>query len=180
MRCSHSFVFALMVLGVCGVARAQTPDYKNVGRTPTADEIRAWDISIGPEGKELPPGSGSAKEGVPIFAAKCASCHGSNGEGGANGIGGPRILEASALIKNTPYATSLWGYVNNDMPWKRGLSLKPEEVYALTALVLARNGIIKDTDVMDAKSLPQVRMPGRDKYVPARPTYKPNAPNEKP
>ena len=180
MRCSTSLVLTLMVLGACGAARAQTPDYSSVGRTPSADELRAWDITIGMEGKELPPGSGTAMRGATIFAQKCASCHGPKGEGGANGVGGPRLTEGSRVGKSMPYATSLWGYINTDMPWKQGLTLKPDEVYALTALLLYQNAIIKETDVMDAKSLPKIRMPNRDGFVPAHPAYKPNAPNQKP
>jgi cytochrome c len=169
-----------MVLGACGAARAQAPDYRNVGKTPSADEMRAWDITIGPEGKELPPGSGTATEGVPIFAQKCASCHGPKGEGGVHGVGGPPVSEGSSIGKTMPYSTSLWSYIYAQMPWKQGLSLKPDEVYALTALLLYQNAIIKETDAMDANSLPKVRMPNRDGFVPARPAYKPNAPNQKP
>jgi S-disulfanyl-L-cysteine oxidoreductase SoxD len=179
MRCFPSLILA-MALALAGSARAQTPDYGNVGRSPSADEIRAWDITVGPEGKELPPGSGTAKEGAAIFARKCAPCHGPKGEGGANGIGGPRVSEGSVISKVLPYATTLWSYINAEMPWKQGLSLKPDEVYSLTALLLYQNGVIKETDVMDAKTLPAVRMPNRDGFVPAHPAYKPNAPNQKP
>jgi mono/diheme cytochrome c family protein len=180
MRCLPSLALIVLILGTCGAGSAQTPDYKNVGTTPTADEMRAWDITIGPQGKELPPGSGSAKDGAAIFTRKCASCHGPKGEGGANGVGGPRIGEGGIVGKSMPYATSLWGYINADMPWKQGLTLKPDEVYSLTALLLFQNGIIKETDVMDAKSLPKVVMPNRDGFVPSQPAYKPNAPNQKP
>lgn len=185
MRCSPSLILTLMVLVTCG-ARAQAPDYNNVGRTPSAEEIHAWDNTIGPQGKELPPGKGTAKEGAAIFAERCASCHMPNGEGGPNGVGGPRLAEGSSVGKRMPYATSLWGYINDTMPWRKnapyklGAPLKPDEVYAVTALILSWNGIIKDTDVIDAKSLPQVRMPNRDGFVPAMPTYTPNAPNQKP
>src|SRR5882672_6485988 len=73
-----AFGAALLLLG--GTARAQTPGFKNVGRTPTKQEVEAWDISVGPDGKGLPEGHGTAKEGAPVFAAKCAVCHGPNGE----------------------------------------------------------------------------------------------------
>jgi cytochrome c len=162
------------------VLHAQAPHYSNVGRTPSAEEIQSRDLTVGPAGKELPPGSGTAAEGAEIFAVKCASCHGENGQGGAHGVGGPRIMNGSVINKGMPYATSLWTYIHNNMPYKQGLTLKPEEVYALTALLLYKNGIIKETEVMDAKSLPQVRMPNRDGFVPAKPEYKPNAPNQAP
>jgi mono/diheme cytochrome c family protein len=178
-RCSASAVL-LFILGAGGSLRAQAPDYSNVGRTPSPEEIRSRDLTIGPEGKELPPGSGTAKVGADIFAEKCASCHGVNGEGGPHGVGGPRIMNGGAIKKGLPYATSLWTFIHNNMPYKQGLTLKPDEVYALTALLLFKNGIIQENAVMDAKSLPQVRMPNRDGFVPAKPDYTPNAPNQKP
>jgi S-disulfanyl-L-cysteine oxidoreductase SoxD len=183
MRCSPSLVLTLIVLGTSGAAHAQgpehKPEYKNVGRTPSENEVHAWDIAIGPEGKELPPGSGTAKQGATIFAQKCAPCHGPNGEGGVNGQGGPPLFK-SRIGTLWPYATTLWDYINRDMPWKQGQSLNPDEVYALTALLLYQNSVIQETDVMDAKSLPKVRMPNRDGFVPERPVYKPNAPNQAP
>src|SRR6267143_5411874 len=74
-------VMGIVILGVCQPGWAQSPTY-GLGRTPTAEEIRAWDIAISPTGKELPPGSGSAKEGAPLYAQKCAACHGTTGSGG--------------------------------------------------------------------------------------------------
>src|SRR3989442_15033490 len=76
----HSLLFAGVVpmFLFCNASAAQSPTF-GLGKTPTAEEIRAWDIAIRPDGKELPSGSGSAKEGAPLFAQKCASCHGRNG-----------------------------------------------------------------------------------------------------
>src|SRR5438477_1742237 len=88
----------VMTFGLCLIARAQSPTY-GLGKTPTAEEIRAWDIAISPDGKELPPGSGSAKEGAPVYAQKCASCHGANGYGG----------RAPQLIKIDPAAPPAQG-----------------------------------------------------------------------
>src|SRR5712675_2415563 len=63
-------------------AFAQSPTY-GVGRTPTAEEIRRMDISIGPTGEELPPGRGTAKEGAQVYVQKaCVGCHGAAGVGG--------------------------------------------------------------------------------------------------
>ena len=77
MRWSNLVVpgMALLAGVACVAALAQTPSY-NLGRTPSAEEIRAWDISVGPEGKELPAGSGTAQEGAKIYAQRCAQCHG--------------------------------------------------------------------------------------------------------
>src|SRR5207237_8305106 len=74
-----AFAFALLI-GVS--ALAQGPTY-GVGRTPTAAEIRALDISIGPTGEELPAGRGTAKEGAQVYEQKgCVVCHGVAGTGG--------------------------------------------------------------------------------------------------
>jgi cytochrome c len=158
------------------MGHAQTP-YGNVGRAPTAEEIRAWDIAISPTGRELPPGRGTAVEGAAIFKGKCAACHGANGEGtdlaprviggelkvneGLH-IGQPELHPGSAW----PFATIFWDYINRAMPWGQGGSLKPDEVYALAAFLLFKNGIIKEAEVMAARSLPQVVMPNRNGYVP--------------
>lgn len=168
---------AFSILVACA-AQAQTPDYKNVGRTPTKQEIAAVDISIGPDGKGLPPGSGSAKEGAPIFAAKCAVCHGPNAEGGQ--IGTQLAADKSAMETFTtlkplrvpgdywPYAPMIWNYINRAMPRGQGGTLAPNEVYALTAFILYKSKIVQEDEVLDAKTLPKVQMPNRNGFTPAR------------
>lgn len=157
---------------------AQTPSYSNIGRAPTKEEIQAWDISVGPDGKGLPPGQGSAKDGAPIFAAKCAVCHGPNGEGAKIGprvVGGIADTETLTTLKPVrtvggywPYATTVWDFINRAMPRGQSGTLTPNEVYALTAFILAKSQIIKEDDVLDAKTLPKVQMPNRNGFVPAR------------
>jgi mono/diheme cytochrome c family protein len=153
----------VMILGVCGpvglvqMAWAQSPTYK-VGRTPSAEEMRAWDISISPTGKELPPGRGTAKEGELLFRQKgCAGCH------GATGIG----ARAPALVKalRSPYAVTIWDYISRGMPLNREGTLKPDEVYSLTAFLLFKNDVIKEDEVLDAQSLPKVNMPNRKGFA---------------
>jgi cytochrome c len=161
--------FVTCITAIC----AQTPDYQNVGRAPTEAEVKAWDITVGPDGKGLPPGSGTAKEGAPIFAEKCAACHGQNLEGTQLGpalMGGSGTL-TSIQPKQTvgsywPFATTVWDWVNRAMPRGHGQSLGPSEVYSLTAFVLFRNGIVRESDVMDATTLPKIHMPNRDNFVP--------------
>jgi mono/diheme cytochrome c family protein len=177
MRFSRLFVTGIALLATNAVL-AQTPDYKNVGRTPTKEEIQAWDIAIGPDGKGLPAGQGTAKDGAPIFAAKCAVCHGVEGQGGAIGprvVGGKADTETLTTVRPVrtvggywPYATTVWDYINRAMPRSQSGTLTPNEVYALTAFILAKSNIIKEDDVLDAKTLPKVEMPNRNGFVPAK------------
>jgi hypothetical protein len=149
------FLAPVMALGACVAALAQTPTH-HLGRTPSAEEIRAWDIAIGPAGKELPPGSGTVKEGANIYAQKCAVCHGPTGtEGPRNRLVGGK---GSRQIVEYQFATPLWDIINRSMPLEKQGSLSADEVYALTAFLLQRNGFIQESDVMDAKSLPKVKM----------------------
>ena len=174
------FGFNLLVPGMvlvplCGiVAWAQTPTY-NLGRTPSAEEVRAWDISVGPDGKELQPGSGTAREGAKIYAQQCAACHSPNGEGSKLGprlIGGKGTLVGFLPVKTVgsywPFATTIWDYINRAMRRNQPGSLQADEVYALTAFLLYRNDVIQESDVMDAKSLPKVPMPNRNGFLPPR------------
>jgi S-disulfanyl-L-cysteine oxidoreductase SoxD len=173
MRLRFSFWLLLMATAVWITAAAQTPGYKNVGRTPTAQEIQAMDIAVSTEGKELPPGSGNAKAGGVLFAQKCAACHGENQEGSAQApalVGGKGTL-ASLHPKMTagsywPFATTIFDYIRRAMPRYQEGSLKVDEVYSLTAFILYRNEIIKEDDVIDATSLPKIKMPNRDGFVP--------------
>ena len=185
MRCSASLLgsaLAMIVHVYGGAAQAQMPTYR-LGRTPTAEEIRAWDIAIGPEGKELPPGSGTAKEGAAVFAQRCAKCHGPEGTGRAplptmptpQGLTGPLVGGKGTLNtprpsrtvgSSWPFATTIWDYVNRAMPQMETGTLSADEVYAVTAYLLYRNGIIEENTVMDAKSLPKVQMPNRNGFFP--------------
>ena len=177
MRFSKILV-AGVALAACASAHAQMQSYKNIGRAPTAEEIKAWDISIGPDGKGLPAGSGTAKDGAAIYAAKCATCHGPSAEGGKIGpqLSGDKAahdsLKTTKPVKTTgsywPYATMIWDYINRAMPRNQGGTLNANEVYALTAFILYKSSIVQESDVMDAKTLPKVQMPNRNGFVPAK------------
>ena len=166
-----SLLVPLVILAACVAGWSQEPVF-NVGRAPTAEEVRAWDISVGPTGTELPPGKGTAREGAPIYAAKCAACHGAKGEGGSAPalVGGRDTLTTIQPLKTVgsywPFATSIWDYINRAMPRGQPQSLPPDEVYALTALLLHWNEIIPEGGVMDPQSLPKIKMPNRDTFVP--------------
>jgi len=177
MRLFKIFSAGILLL-MSNAAMAQTPSYSKIGRTPTKEEIQAWDISIGPDGKGLPVGQGTAKDGAPVFAAKCAVCHGANGEGGKIGprvVGGIADTETLTTLHPVrtvggywPYATSVWDFIRRAMPRDQSGTLTPNEVYALTAFILFKSNIIKEGDVLDQKTLPNVIMPNRNGFVPAR------------
>jgi mono/diheme cytochrome c family protein len=175
MRSFNFCALATLAASACLTAFAQAPNYGNVGRTPTTQELQAWNQSVGPEGKELPPGSGSAKQGAELFAAKCAACHGQNGEGSQLAprlIGGRGPLNSPTpsrtLANYWPFATTIWDYINRAMPPKQEGSLSADNVYALAAFILYRNEIIPEGQVIDAATLPKVKMPNRDGFLPER------------
>ena len=151
----------------------QSPAF-GVGRPPTPDEIRGLGAAIAPDGGGLPKGSGTVAEGRTVFAARCASCHGPKGEGEAGGVGAPLVggqgtLATARPLKTVgsfwPYATTVWDYVNRAMPFDQPGLLKPQDVYAVVGYILNLNGIIGEDVVMDAASLPKVKMPNRDGFV---------------
>jgi len=150
----------------------QSPKY-GVGRPPTDQEIKAWDFAIPPDGTGLPPGEGTAVEGREVFSNRCSECHGSEGQGGEKGaalVGGQgTLMDAKPLMtvgSYWPYATTFWDYVNRAMPFDRPGTLTHQQVYAVVAHILHLNGIIQERDVMNAQTLPLVRMPNREGFVP--------------
>jgi len=176
-----------LVLFMAVSAQAQSRTY-GVGRTPTAEEIRAWDISIGPTGEELPPGRGTPKEGAQIYRMKCAVCHGATGIEGRAPIlkskAGPAGSDVDIWARErilplrAPFATIVWDYINRAMPLNREGTLTADEVYALSAFLLNINGVVPEDIVLDAKSLPKVKMPIGDRYAPL-PEWKPRTPRLK-
>lgn len=151
-----------------------------IGRAPTRAELVAWDSDIGPEGAELPPGRGSARDGAAIYKTQCAACHGVNGEGihpvypaliGRDPRGESFDFAADPSIPRTignywSHATTLYDYIRRAMPLFTPGSLTSDETYAVTAYLLAANRIIPDSAVLDAAALRAVQMPARDRFVP--------------
>ena len=183
---SRSKVVTVLLLASVGLlaspAFAQSPTY-GVGRTPTAEEIRRMDISIGPTGEELPSGRGTAKEGAQVFEQKgCIACHGAAGLGGMAPIlqskKDPKlpIWERERILPlRAPFATIVWDYINRGMPAGREGTLTADEVYALTAYLLFINKVIPEDEVLDQQSLPKVKMPIGDDYGKLH-EWKPNTP----
>src|SRR5437016_157858 len=178
---SLRFVTIVLLLG--SPALAQSPTYQGVGRTPTAAEIRALDISIGPTGEELPAGRGTAKEGAQVYEQKgCVVCHGVAGTGGLAPVLQSKTSQDLPIWKRerilplrAPFATTVWDYIHRGMPLGREGTLTPDEVYALTAYLLYVNKVIPEDTVLDEKSLPKVKMPIGDGYA-RLPDWKPNTP----
>jgi mono/diheme cytochrome c family protein len=161
------------MLTIASAALAQAPQF---GQPIAPADIAPWDISIGPDGEGLPPGRGTAIEGEAIYVAKCQACHGEKGTK-------PSVALAGALVGGTgtlapdkipiktvgnfwPYATTLFDYIRRAMPFQESKSLTTDEVYAVSAYILNLNGIVGSNDVIDAQSLPKVRMPNRAGFIP--------------
>lgn len=162
----NSSVVLALVLG-SSAAVAEGP---NLGRPIDPAEIAAWDISVLPDGAGLPPGSGTSIEGARIYAQKCAMCHGENGKGGpyAAVVGGVPLtgMDTVKTIANFwPYATTVFDFIRRAMPWQQPKTLTNDEVYALTAYILALNKLVGEHDPMNAETLPKVRMPNRDGFI---------------
>jgi cytochrome c len=164
-----------IALCVWASVAAQGPHFR-LGRAATPEDIKKYDIFVPPSGANLPPGSGTAEKGKAIYAAQCGRCHGATGREGpeealVGGIGSLTTAKPNKTVGSFwPYATTLWDYVNRAMPFDRPGVLPPDDVYSVVAYVLQLNGIVTATDVLDANTLPKVRMPNRDGFVPdARP-----------
>ena len=167
-----SLKLAALLLLLGSPALAQSAPTYGLGRAPSAEEIRARDINIGSTGEELPPGRGTPKEGEKVFTLQgCIVCHGPEGVGGV----GPKLKSSTSqdlpiwrreriLPLRSPFATTVWDYINRGMPLGREGTLKPDEVYALTAYLLFVNKVIPEDQVLDAQSLPNVKMPNRDGF----------------
>jgi mono/diheme cytochrome c family protein len=167
------FALFLSVLGLAcafgaGTAAAETP---GLGKPIAEGDIAAWNIDVLPDGTGLPPGSGTVKQGAAIYSQKCALCHGENGVNPAPGMlpmVGPSKFDRIDTMKTVPYykyATTLFDVMRRSMPFPMPKTLTNEELYALSAYILSLNKIIGENEVMDAKSLPQVKMPNRDNFI---------------
>ena len=143
----------------------------NLGTAPTAAMLAAMDTSIPPSGAGLPAGSGNVAQGAKVYSSKCESCHGPKGVGKPADalVGGIGSLASGKPMRTVgsywPYATTFFDYVRRAMPTNAPQTLSNDEVYAVTAYVLNLNGIVPESTVMNAQSLPQVKMPNRDGFI---------------
>jgi S-disulfanyl-L-cysteine oxidoreductase SoxD len=163
-------VIVIIVGMIASVALAASgPGYRGpfgLGRVPSTADITARDIGVGPDGEGLPPGRGTVSAGEQVYQAKCAACHGPTGtEGPMDKLAGGK-LPVKTIGSFWPYATTVFDYIRRAQPFNQPGSLTDDEVHALTAWLLFKNQIIAADQVIDAKTLPNVRMPNRDGFVP--------------
>jgi len=174
LRLTLLLLCAIPILSSAAPANAVSvgvPPKYGFGKPATRAEIAGWDIDVRPDGAGLPKGRGSVAQGQAIYDEKCASCHGTFGESNsymaiAGGVGS---LATDQPVRTTGsklnYATTLWDYINRAMPFQAPQTLRPDEVYALTAYVLHLNDIVPADTVLDQTSLPKLKMPNRDGFT---------------
>jgi mono/diheme cytochrome c family protein len=173
-RCAGTLIVTAL-LAACATTSdtgAPTPTRgPGLGQPAAAELVAAWDISIPPSGVGLPAGSGSVAQGAKVYAAKCQACHGEKGVGKPADrlVGGIGSLASGKPVQTVgsywPYATTLFDYIRRAMPTTNPQSLSNNEVYAVTAYLLQLNGIVAGNAVLNAQTLPQVRMPNRDGFM---------------
>jgi cytochrome c len=172
-------MLASLLLSLACVARDAEPTRYGLGRPATRADITARDIDVGPDGEGLPRGSGTVTQGEAVFSEKCATCHGANGEGklpayprligrdpSAEGFPFGKTPGLTRTIGNYwPYATTVFDYVRRAMPQNAPGSLSNDEIYAVTAYLLAANRVIPPTSTLDSASLAAVKMPYASRFV---------------
>ena len=164
-----SCAVAVALACAASAAFAQAP---GLGKPATEADIAAWDISIMPDGTGLPAGSGTAREGARVFAEQCSACHGEAGRGGGAPGAGPMVagpidrIEAIKTVGNFyGNSTTVFDFIRRAMPFNMPRSLSNDDAYAVTAYLLALNKIIGEGEVMNAQTLPKVKMPNRDNFI---------------
>ena len=156
-----------------GAARAAVRPGPGLGEPAAPDEIRRWDWGVMPDGAGLPAGSGTAKQGQPLYEQLCLACHGAGGLGNSGDqLAGAQMSLTSEWPEKTignywPYATTLFDFIRRSKPMDRPGSLSAAEVYALAAYLLYLNGVIAEEQPLDAAALAKLRMPNRDGFIEA-------------
>lgn len=165
---------AMLALSAC--TRPAPPTWQ-LGETADPIDISSWNTDVRPDGTGLPDGHGDVAAGREVYANRCLTCHGENGrDGWADPLAG-RIADDAFPFANDPsarrtigsywpYATTLFDYVNRAMPYDAPGTLSSDDVYAVTAYLLHLNELVDEHAVLDRTSLPAVRMPARDRFVP--------------
>jgi len=159
-----------LVLGLAEAMSVQAQVY-GLGHAAAERDLAAWNIDVAADGVGLPKGSGSVERGRSVYAQQCAACHGAKGEGKPADqlVGGRGTLASATPVKTIgsfwPYATTIFDFINRAMPYNAPQSLSADDVYAVTAYLLYLNDVVPQDTVLDARSLPKVRMPNRNGFV---------------
>jgi len=193
LRGMSGMALAALAFVVSGTSMAQTPPWHDIGRDATRAEVKAWDIDVRPDFKGLPKGAGTVEQGERLWEAQCASCHGSFGEsnevftpivGGTTKAdierGRVKNLEADSsfpqktTMMKLATVSTLWDYINRAMPWNAPKSLKPDEVYAVTAYILNLADVVPPDFALSNENIAEVqkRMPNRNGMVFHEPLWK--------
>lgn len=166
------FKRVLLITVVLGAASALAGEPLRIGRAPSRAEMATASISVAPDGTGLLGGHGTPKIGKAVYEAKCAACHGAKGEGSSDfprlvgGVGSLKSVQPVATVGSYwPYATTVFDYINRAMPYQNPGSLRPDEVYAVTAYLLQLNGVINENTVLSRQTLPRVQMPNRNGFI---------------
>jgi cytochrome c len=166
---------AALTLLLFGANAVGQPTHYGFGTTPTAEELAQFTSPL-PDGRGLPPGSGSAEQGKLVYETQCIACHGANLEGGLGDrlVGGrgtlvndnPTKAPMKTIESYWPYSTTIFDYVKRAMPMTAPASLSNDQVYAVTAYLLSQAKVIPPDAVMNASTLAAVQMPNRDGFIP--------------
>lgn len=180
---SYPKFIALVAAAASITVFAQGQKIEGIGRTATANEVKAWDIDVRPDFKGLPKGQGTVKHGETVWEAQCASCHGSFGENNTvfsalvgyttkkdseTGRVASLMPEAATPTRTTMMKVSqlstLWDYINRAMPWTAPKSLSSDDVYAVTAYLLNLANVVPDDFTLSDKNIAetQKKLPNRN------------------
>jgi mono/diheme cytochrome c family protein len=172
MRKPRLAALAGALLLTLAAAPSLAADMPGLGKPISEADIKGWNITVLPDGTNLPPGSGTAAQGATIFAQKCAGCHGEGAKGGSARtlVGAPSLVAAGIEAEKTignfwADPTTLFDYIRRAMPWPQPRTLSSEEVYSLCAYVFSLNKFIGENDTMDAQSLPKVKLPNKGNFI---------------
>ena len=183
----HKVLLCSVICAALFSAQAASGQSLKLGTPISSPDFAAWDIDVEPDGAGLPPGSGTSAQGASIFANNCSACHGEGGKGAqTTASGAPAAPPVVSDVKRSgiddttltianywPYATTLFDYIRRSMPWTSPRSLTDDQVYALTAYILAQNKLIDAKQVVNAQTLPKVKMPNRNGFIPRFPERMP-------
>jgi|SRR3954452_20716653 len=162
---------ALSIVALACATQTHAQSGYGIGRAATPAEVAGWNIDVGRDGSNLPPGSGSVNQGRDVFDQQCAACHGAKGEGGMGDklAGGQGTLGTANPVRTVgsywPYAPTLFDYIRRAMPQNAPQSLSNDEVYAVAAYIFNLNGLLPADATLNAEALAAIKMPNRSMFV---------------